>query len=187
MLGLKAPADDGVSKDQFIRISEQAAQAINEVKDISYNLRPYLLDRLGLTRALSSMLNKIEASSGIPFDADIDQLDGLFSKDEEIGIYRIVQEAVNNIIKHSEATEALVAIKKENGGVAISVEDNGKGFALELADGAPSRQGFGLIGMSERARILGARYEIHTGPERGTTITLKLTVKEGRGEKSDDK
>jgi signal transduction histidine kinase/streptogramin lyase len=187
LLGLNTPADEELSKDQFNRITEHAAQAINEVKDISYNLRPYLLDRLGLTRALGSMLTKVAGSSGIRFDEDIDELDGLFSKDEEISLYRIVQESVNNIIKHSEATEAMVVIKKEAGEVAITVQDNGKGFAPEAADGGPSRHGFGLIGMAERARILGARQEIHSGPGHGTTITLKLSLKDRCTEKGDEK
>jgi signal transduction histidine kinase len=183
LLGLNGPPDDSTSKDQFNRISEHAAQAINEVKDISYNLRPYLLDRLGLTRALGSMLNKVEASSGIRFDADIDQLDGLFSKDEEIGLYRIVQESVNNIVKHSEATEAMVVIKNEDGEVAVTVQDNGKGFAPEGLDGGSSGHGFGLIGMAERARILGARQEVHSVPGQGTTVTFKLSLRDGRPEK----
>jgi signal transduction histidine kinase/streptogramin lyase len=173
--GLNSPADENLSRDQFHRITEHANHAINEVKDISYDLRPYLLDRLGLTRALESMLNKVSDSSGIRFDTDIDQLDSLFSKNEEIGLYRIVQESVNNIIKHSGATEAMVVIKNEEGHVAMTIQDNGKGFAPDLLDGSP--RGFGLIGMNERARILGSRPDIHSSPGRGTTITLKLKAR----------
>jgi ligand-binding sensor domain-containing protein/signal transduction histidine kinase len=173
LVGLNAPVDEHKTTEQFNRITEQAAQAINEVKDISYNLRPYLLDRLGLSKALDSMLNKVAESSGVRFDTDIDQLDGLFSKDEEIGIYRIVQESVNNIVKHAKATEAMVVIKNEDDEVAVTIQDNGRGFSPDL-DGGSSRSGFGLIGIAERARILGTRPEIHSAPGRGTTITLKL-------------
>jgi signal transduction histidine kinase len=174
LVGLNTPGDQARSTEQFNRITEQAAVAINEVKDISYNLRPYLLDRLGLSKALDSMLNKVAESSGVRFYTDIDQLDGLFSKDEEIGLYRIVQESVNNIVKHGQATEAMVVIKNEDGEVAVTIQDNGRGFSPEHLEGASSRSGFGLIGIAERARILGSRPEIHSAPGRGTTITLKL-------------
>ncbi|HKF55054.1 MAG TPA: two-component regulator propeller domain-containing protein [Blastocatellia bacterium] len=177
LLGLNSPEDENVLMDQFHRITEHADHAIKEVKDISYDLRPYLLDRLGLTRAVQSMLNKVADSSGIRFDTDIDQLDKIFSKEEEIGLYRIVQESVNNIIKHSGATEAMVVIKNEDGEVAVTIQDNGKGFTPELLDGSTSRRGFGLFGMAERARILGSKPDIHSSPGRGTTITLKLKAR----------
>jgi ligand-binding sensor domain-containing protein/signal transduction histidine kinase len=97
--------------DQFDEISKVAGDAIDDVRRISYNLHPYQLERLGLTKAITSMFNNIQHISQIKFLIDIDNVDGLFNKEKEINIYRIVQECVNNIIKHSEAREAKVVIK----------------------------------------------------------------------------
>jgi len=185
LLGLNRPGAEQLSREQFNRITEQAAHAIDEVKEISYDLRPYLLDRLGLTKALESMVTKVAGSSGIRFDTDIDPLDGLFSKDAEIGIYRIAQESLNNIVKHADATEAMIVIKNEEGELALTIQDNGKGFSPEQLDGASSRRGFGLIGMAERARILGSKPEIRSAPGQGTTITLKVNIAGNRLSRSE--
>jgi signal transduction histidine kinase len=179
LFGINAPVDDQHARKQFTEISAQSAQAIAEVKEIAYNLRPYLLDRLGLTKAIESMLNKVANSSGVRFVTEVDSLDGLFSKDDEINIYRIVQESVNNIIKHAQAREAVVIIRRDGPSVSITVRDDGKGFSPEITDGgAQPRRGFGLIGITERARILGAKPEVHSSPGRGTTLELKLLVKD---------
>jgi len=70
----------------------------------------------------------------------------------------------------------MIVIKSEEGELALTIQDNGKGFSPEQLDGASSRRGFGLIGMAERARILGSKPEIHSAPGQGTTITLKVNI-----------
>ena len=120
--------DIGQTHERVSQISEVASQAITEVKEISYNLRPYQLDRLGLSRAIKALLDSIANSSQIKFETSIDDLDGLFSKEAEINLYRIIQEGVNNIIKHSAATEARISIKREPDGTIVSMHDNGRGF-----------------------------------------------------------
>jgi signal transduction histidine kinase len=166
---------DEKAKEQFDRISAQSAQAIDEVKEIAYNLRPYLLDRLGLTLAIRSMLNKVARSSGIHFSDEIDQLDGLLSKEEEINLYRIIQESVNNIVKHASASEAKVIIKRDDHGVDITIQDNGRGFYPKDTDAhEQQKRGFGLIGISERARLLGGRLVIESSPGQGTRISINI-------------
>jgi signal transduction histidine kinase len=178
---------DEKAKEQFDRISAQSAQAIDEVKEIAYNLRPYLLDRLGLTKAIQSMLNKVAGSSGIHFSAEIDQLDGLLSKEQEINLYRIVQESVNNIVKHASASDAKVIIKRDDHGVDITIHDNGRGFYPKETDAhEQQRRGFGLIGIAERARILGGRPVIESSPGQGTTIKMRLVSKDGRRDVRDE-
>ena len=90
-----------MNDEHFEEISKTAGPAIDEVRRISYNLHPYQLDRLGLTKAIGSMFQNIEGASNIKFDVYIDNVDDLFDKEKEINIYRIVQECVNNIVKHS--------------------------------------------------------------------------------------
>ncbi len=166
-------------------ISATTSQAISEVKEISYNLRPYQLDRIGLTKAIEALLKKAEAASGIRFTAALDDLQDALPKESEINFYRIVQECVNNILKHSQATEASVSIRhrgphrEPHRGTTLrmTIQDNGKGFTPGIA--ASDKHGFGLTGINERAQLLGGQAIIQSAPNQGTTITLELTLLPG--------
>ena len=122
------------------------------------------------------MLNKVAGSSGIRFRAEIDRLDGLFSTAEEINLYRIVQESVNNIVKHSKASEARVVIKTQDHRLDINIQDNSQGFSPKRNSLVQGKRGFGLIGIAERARLLGRRPIIEYSPGQGTTIQIKLVL-----------
>lgn len=163
-------------------ISATTSQAISEVKEISYNLRPYQLDRIGLTKAIAALLKKAEAASGIRFTAALDDLQEALPKESEINFYRIVQECVNNILKHSQATEAIVTIRRRGQLLRLMIQDNGKGFTPSVAAGDKhgfGQQGFGLIGIHERAQLLGGEAVIQSSPNQGTTVTLELTLLPG--------
>ncbi|MEW6207729.1 MAG: two-component regulator propeller domain-containing protein [Acidobacteriota bacterium] len=176
LLGLKSCEE--ASRDQLERIAEQSTQAIEEVKDISYNLRPYLLDRLGLKMALESMIKKVADASGVEFSIHIDDLEDRFTNEQEISLYRIVQESVNNTIKHACASRAAVEIHCDENAVEISVRDDGCGFAAEYVERAEkARRGFGLVGMAERAKLLGGILQIRSSPQQGTTITVRIPVR----------
>ncbi|HKV40427.1 MAG TPA: two-component regulator propeller domain-containing protein [Blastocatellia bacterium] len=184
LLGGSASMDLESAKEQFELIAAQSTHAIDEAKDISYNLRPYLLDRLGLSQALESMIGKVADASGIRFTTEIAELDGLFAPDEEINLYRIAQECLNNIVKHSGASAATVRLRREEDWVELLVSDNGKGFvetgfADSASDGpergsARPRRGFGLMGIRERARLFHAVPTLHSAPGEGTTITIRF-------------
>ena len=182
LLGLNTPGDREKAIEQLHEISSAASQAIDEVREIAHNLRPYQLDRLGLTKAIAAIINKVSASSDIEFVTEIDPVDGVFSKESEINLYRVVQESVNNIVKHSGATRASLVIKKDARGVRIRIQDNGRGFSPAAPDGGHAgERGFGLTGISERARILGGKQFIRSEPGRGTTIILKIGLRDGQG------
>ena len=177
-LSLSQPEDHDKAIEQLDEISAAAVHAIDEVREIAYNLRPYQLDRLGLTRALETMLKKTADSNVIKFKLEIDEVDGVFEKESEINLYRIVQESVGNILKHAEATEARVAIKKDEREVRISIQDNGKGFQPEAAPlGEPGRGGFGLFGIAERVRMMRGQHLMNSAPGAGTTVTIKFDLK----------
>ncbi len=161
------------------KISEESVQAIAEVREISYNLRPYLLDHLGLTKAINSMLKKVSEATEIEVISKIDAIDGIFPNESEISIYRIIQESLNNILKHAEATKVTVLTKKDGHFVTIKISDNGKGFEIQ----EDKKGGFGLLGMQERVKMIGGIITLDSEPNRGTIITIKL---EGEmGEKGD--
>jgi signal transduction histidine kinase/ligand-binding sensor domain-containing protein len=177
LLGTQLSDGNDNARDQFDEITTSAAEAIEEVREIAYDLRPYHLDRLGLTSTLEAMIERIAGASSIRFTADIPHLDGLFSPESEISLYRIVQECVNNIVKHSEATEASIKIQRDQQSVHIKITDNGKGFAQEPpAAGKQRRRGFGLTGIAERVRLLGGSHSIHSSAGEGTTIRIKIAL-----------
>ena len=151
----------------------EASSAFREVREIAYDLRPYRLDRLGLTAALHAMIETASAASSTPITIEIESIDDMFPKPAEINFYRIVQECVSNILKHAEASEASVQIRRTPAGLTLTVRDNGKGFAQST--GAPgSVAGFGLTGISERAQLLGGKTSIQSAPGQGTTVTIEI-------------
>lgn len=176
-LASSANGDQDISQEQLDEISASASQAIEEVREIAYNLRPYQLDRFGLTRTLGAIFTRFSDPSSTRFSAEIDPIDGLFSKEDEISIYRIVQESINNIVKHAQAAEAKLTIRREAQEVHLRIEDNGRGIKPSAVAATESRPGgFGLTGMSERVRMLRGTCRIDSTPGQGTTITIKLRI-----------
>jgi signal transduction histidine kinase/ligand-binding sensor domain-containing protein len=175
LLGRMTVGTDGAVGEQFDEISQTASQAIDEVREIAYNLRPHHLDRLGLTKTLEAMIDRAAAASTIRFTWRIADMDGALSKESEINLYRIVQECINNILRHSQASEAEIEINRDEHGAQIRISDNGLGFVAETA-ATEVRRGFGLTGIGERVRMLGGALSIHSGAGQGTRITIKLPL-----------
>ncbi|HEX8249424.1 MAG TPA: two-component regulator propeller domain-containing protein [Pyrinomonadaceae bacterium] len=163
-------------KEQLEELSDSAANAIEECREISYNLRPFQIERFGLTKTLEAIFKRIsEVSDTVVATTDVDSIDNLFAPEAETNIYRVVQESVNNIIKHSAATRAALAIKKRSDKVEISIRDNGRGFdAYSVNINENERGGFGLMGIAERVRMLGGSCEISSQP--GTNIEISLPI-----------
>lgn len=169
--------DNSAAKEQLEAIRAQTTQAIGEVREISYNLRPYLLENLGLTKAIKSLVHKIEEVHLLKIDARIDEVDDLFSSEGEMSVYRIIQESLNNVAKHSEADEAVLRIEKRGDAVTIKIEDDGRGFDRHAAPRTDAgKGGFGLLGIAERVRMLGGVLDINTAIGDGTKLTIKLVV-----------
>lgn len=155
-------------------ITETASEAIIEVRKIAYNLGPFQLEKLGLRKSIEEMVNKAVASSSIDFTLNIDNIDDYLTKPSQVNVYRIIQEAVNNIIKHSGARTAKISIKIVPAQIHLNITDDGCGFALKTSNGQSGNNGFGLLGMSERAHLLKAEYHIESELGRGTTIFIIL-------------
>jgi signal transduction histidine kinase/ligand-binding sensor domain-containing protein len=160
----------------FLEISEEASSAISETREISYNLRPFQLDRLGLTKAIEAMSRKVSAGSGIQVATKLDNIDDAFPEDLRINFYRIVQESLNNIMKHSKATEAEVTVKRNEENVVLTISDNGRGMSSPSKSSSASYGGFGLTGMAERASLLGGEFKVRSGTDRGTMLTVEITL-----------
>ncbi len=158
--------------DHLAKIADQAAVAIQEVESISYDLRPYQLDRLGLTRTILSLIEAFQSSGPVNVTHSIENIDEFFPKDWEINFYRIVQEALGNILKHAEATEVTVTIARTSSALRLVVADNGQGFATSA--GGSSSGGLGLIGIQERAEALGGHAVIQSADRSGTRIIVTV-------------
>jgi signal transduction histidine kinase len=172
----RSPQENGV-RQRLEEISGATSQALDEVRQITHGLRPYQLNRLGLTQAIRAILNQVSSDSQIVFANRVDDMDHVFDEDSEIHVYRIVQEAINNVIKHSAATEAAVVIKNRTQIVSLSIRDNGKGFdPASTSASDPSALGYGLSGIAERVRILGGTLTVDSRPGRGTNLTIEIPV-----------
>ena len=178
-LGLKFSEEDAPVREQLNEISSTSLQAINEVREIVYDLRPYQLETIGLTNTVKFMVESLSASSGINFNTAIDPIDNTFTPEDEVTFYRIIQECVSNIVKHSQATTASVEIKK-NENVGITIKDNGKGFAVNAIPQPSKRAGFGLQGLNERVRMIGGTQEIQSEKENGTTVIISIDLEKNK-------
>ncbi len=185
LMWLQTPTHNGDARQQIEDISATTSQAISEVKEISYNLRPYQLDRIGLTKAIEALLKKAEAASGIHFQSELDDLHAALPKEAEINFYRIIQECVNNILKHSHATEAMISIRLRGPQLQMTLRDNGKGFTPGTTPSETAPGGFGLLGISERAQLLGGQAVIRSAPGQGTTIYLEIELRQGGARRHD--
>lgn len=162
-----------VANEQLGEISASSGEAINQAREIAYFLRPSQLERLGLTSALEEMMSQVSESSEIEFEYEIASVDGVFSPENEINFYRIVQESINNILKHSDATKAKVFVSRKVDKIELSVQDNGKGFGIQEKN-IHGKSGFGLFGIEERVRILGGNFSIKTEIGKGTKILVLI-------------
>jgi signal transduction histidine kinase len=179
LLSLNEPENHRRALEQLDEIAQAASHAIDELRGIAHNLRPYHLERLGLRKSIEAMLNEISSAEGVSVRADIAPLEGLLSPEAQINIYRIVQESVNNIVKHAKATEASLTIRRTGAAVEILVQDNGKGFALKEVGTSPTRhRGSGLMSIAERARMLGGNLTIDSAPGTGTTLKIRVTLEQ---------
>jgi signal transduction histidine kinase len=173
LLGMKNPADPERVTRELSEISNALTDAIDEVREIAHNLRPYQLDRLGLTQALQSLAEKLNESSAVKFSTGIENIDDLFTAEANTIIYRIVQESVNNILRHADASDASIAVRRNPSGVDIIVRDNGRGFRNDHATTSHAA-GFGLNGMEQRAKMLGGTVTVDSAADSGTTISVTI-------------
>ncbi len=172
LLGQQSSHDPQRAAKEFSEITSVITSAINEVRDIAHNLRPYQLDRLGLTRAVTALGETMSASSTTVFTTSIENVDALFAADASILLYRVVQEAVNNILRHADASRASISVRNLARTVEIVIQDDGKG----LPDNRGRGTGFGLSGLEQRVRMMGGILAISSLPEKGTTLTITLPV-----------
>jgi nitrate/nitrite-specific signal transduction histidine kinase len=158
------------AEDQMARLSDTLQQALKQMRLLVHELRPPVLERSGLEGALRQRLDAVETRLAVEASLVVEGALDLSPSVEE-GLYRIAQEALNNALRHAEATKVLVAIKADAGQVQLEVVDNGRGF--EVSSGAEAG-GVGLQSMRERAQSLGGSLDISSEPGEGTCVTVRV-------------
>ncbi len=157
-------------------ISGEASAAIEETRAISYALRPFQLDRLGLTRAIQALCNTVTRASEISVRTDLADFDDVFPEDLRINVYRIVQEGLSNVVKHSGAKFATVTARRTLDYVTLTIHDDGRGITFTPHGPAPGPGGFGITGMRERTTLLGGSFTVQSSAAAGTLLTIQLPV-----------
>jgi signal transduction histidine kinase len=168
--------DDSKVTDELNQLSEVALSSIDEVREISSNLHPHQLDRLGLKMAIKAMVDKIANASGLKISVDVDPVDDLFDKNQDINVYRIIQEALNNIVKHARAKNVQISVTKLAKMVMLRIKDDGIGFDTNARINRAS--GFGLTSMAERTKILHGTIEFISTAGDGAEIRIEIPVDE---------
>ncbi len=175
-------SEESVRKDKIASLLELVNDSIDSVRSLSTNLRPKVLDNLSLQEALEWQSRRFTKRTGIPLELDI-QLDNfrLHDPDGEVktAVFRMYQEILTNIIRHSGADRVDVLINQDKEDFRLIVRDNGKGIDKSTVK---NNNSFGLIGMRERCRHLNGKFFIDNHPEGGSVVRIILPLKESEGE-----
>lgn len=152
---------------------ETVRDSLDRVRRIVRGLRPEALDELGLARALNHLCNRVARDSGLQIGREVERDLPPVSPEAQLAIYRVAQECLTNAVRHAGAETATVRLASHDGGVRLSVADDGSGIAHGVREGA------GIRGMRERALMIGAALHV-TGGERGTEIVLDVPGEQAR-------
>ncbi|MFM9372234.1 HAMP domain-containing sensor histidine kinase [Streptomyces sp. Da 82-17] len=181
LLGLKRTADDapGPLRDDLQEIQEITRESLDEVRRLVRRLRPGVLDDLGLVSALTSLTEDFAVHAGLTvtrrFDADLPTLE----PGAELVLYRVAQESLTNAARHADAARVTVTLRRTATGVDLAVADDGCGVK------AP-REGAGILGMRERALLIGAALDITSAPGAGTRVELRVPLPDRKPLQSDN-
>ncbi|RYX90711.1 hypothetical protein EON78_06895, partial [bacterium] len=154
-------------------VSSKIDAIINDIRGISRNLHPVMFDKIGLTPNIEQLVERIQNQHNFFISTEINYT-GSLSSANELQIYRVIQEALSNIIKYAKAHAAKVTIDEQPGFIKIEIKDNGKGFNVKEA--INSGKAFGLHNIIERSRVIGGEAQINSSAE-GTVITITIAKK----------
>jgi signal transduction histidine kinase len=164
------PAEDKIAQEQIGRIKKAAETAVKSIRDMALLLRPPMLDDLGLIPALEWQARETSRRGEMEVEVHAEELTGDLPDDVKVGIYRLVQEALQNAATHADAKNATVVVKRERNSVVVEIIDDGKGFQPERT------RGMGILGMEERVRQLRGALVLRSTPGKGTTVHAELPI-----------
>jgi two-component system sensor histidine kinase UhpB len=179
---LQQKLDGQVPEELAARVAdsvEMARLALNESRELSRLLRPPVLDDLGLPAALSWLARTLEQRTGLHVELALDGLEERLDPDLETLVFRLVQEALTNVLRHAAVDRATVAVSLAGGLLALQVADRGQGFDAGAAlAGRETATGSGLRGMRDRLELFGGRLELTSAPGEGTLVSAMVPLLE---------
>jgi two-component system, NarL family, sensor kinase len=170
----KLSARDGPAKKEAMKLREMLGQAAREVERISRNLRPSVLDQMGLVAVLRDASTEFAHRTGVPVKLACVQLIARLPADTELALYRILQEALKNVEKHARASRVIVHLTKQGAFVQLSITDDGIGFDHRAR--RKGKGGLGMLGMRERATYVGGTLKIKSARHAGTEIEVLIPL-----------
>ncbi len=156
--------------ERLRKLTDQAGQIATDVHRLSYQLHPSKLEALGLVACIRSFCREIADQHPIDVTFTHNDVPARIPPEVSLGLFRIVQEALHNVVKHSSARQALVHLTGTDDGLQLQIADSGVGFTLASHDG----RGLGLVSMRERVHVLGGKLAIHSAPGQGTRVGVKV-------------
>jgi signal transduction histidine kinase len=169
-----ARAGTQIDRTGLASVRRLAEDNVAKVRNMALLLRPAMLDELGLVPALRWHAREVARRTGLKVKMIAPELDDDLPDSYRTCVYRVVQEALNNCVKHARADEVRVVMHRDAGGLSICVQDDGAGF-----DPA-HRKGLGLLGMMERVNGLGGQFHIQSQPGHGTILSIYFLLENGR-------
>ena len=183
--------DAPLLRETCVKVTSEIRGLIDGVRNLAWQVRPSILDDYGLDRALARYVEEMSRRAGFPLDYQCVGSEGAPRLPDriEVTLYRIAQEGITNIMRHAEATQASIVLLTYDHEVSLIVEDNGKGFdvaAVErgLRSGQERQPPLGLIGMKERAALVGGDFAVDSQPGKGTTVRVRIPIP-AEGEETD--
>ncbi len=178
---LERSATPEEARGQVQELRKLTAQALEEVRRVALELRPTILDDLGLEAALAWRVDEFNADQAARATLTMNGVDGRLPQPVELVFYRVAQEALNNVARHAHASQVALTLRREGNWLMLEVTDNGVGFAVPTAS-LDRRSGLGLVGMRERLMLLGGDLTLHSQPGQGTRVVARapLTPTPGR-------
>ena len=164
------PADAGPVQEVIRKIRLSAETSVSSIRNIALLLRPSMLDDLGLVAAIEWQAREVSRRSDVEVEVDAAEISPELKEEIKICIYRLTQEALNNVARHSGARHAWVVLEKDQRHIGLTVRDDGKGFDPERS------RGLGLLGMKERLRLLHGFLTIQSSPGAGTTVAANIPL-----------
>ena len=164
------------AKEELKLFKDLVRNNLKDVRKIIYDLRPMVLDDLGLIPALIRYVEDFKARFNIKVDLLTSGNDIRLPNTLEVGVFRVIQEALQNVQKHAHATKVIVQLEITEKTVKVIVEDNGKGFVLSEVLSDKDREGYGLLSMRERVELLRGQIDFNSHPHIGTVITINIPL-----------
>jgi PAS domain S-box-containing protein len=178
LANLKRDAKENASglERSIARTQQLVERSVNIVHRFARELRPTVLDDLGLIPALHTFMKSFREETGVQVSlsafADVERVNG----DKRTVLYRVAQEALANVARHARASRAEVKIQKRDGAVCMKIKDNGKGFQQGRLLRAKKQNRLGLLGMQERLEMVGGKVSVSSAPGKGTTVLVELPL-----------